>query len=207
MANTSGFNWTCPLLPTDFVWKEGRPWGPSSHLCGISTGPIPSWNCSVVATPGNSVSKNHRCFHRICTDQLWRPCKQVQHFLQVSEGLVVQDGISCEARAKSIQCFPNQWACGAHADHLCNVQMIFWHYLVMFFLDNTLPAFCRNTYSSSGLEKVPKEKDLIWALTTISAIIRNIFLSLGPNSYNANKYAPRSARSFRLEIPCWYPES
>lgn len=87
------------LFCPDFVWKEGRLWGPSLHLCGISAGPIPSWSYYVVATPGYSVSKNPRHFHNICTDQLWRPCKQVQHFLEVSEGLVVQVWISCEARA------------------------------------------------------------------------------------------------------------
>lgn len=68
--------------------------------------------------------------------------------------------------------------------------------LLCFFLTISLPAVCRKTYSSSGLEKEPKEKDLIWTLATISAIIRNIFLSLGPNSYSANIYGPKSARNF-----------
>lgn len=60
----------------------------------------PSWKYYAVATPGYSVPRNPRHFHSICTDQLQRVCNRVQHFPEVSEGLVVHVGISCEARAE-----------------------------------------------------------------------------------------------------------
>lgn len=40
MANTSGFNWLCPLLPTDLVWEEGIIAGVSLPLWGISGSPM-----------------------------------------------------------------------------------------------------------------------------------------------------------------------
>lgn len=185
MANTSGFNWTCPLLPTDFVWKEGRLWGPSLHLCGISASPVHSWSCYVVATLGYSVSKNHRHpqhLHRSAVEtpqasptlpgsvrgahdaswnQLWSQGR-------VNSMFPKPVGLWCTCRP-SVQC---RWSSGT--------------ILLCLSLTKSLPAFCRKTYSSSGLEKEPKEKDLIWTLATVAAIIRNTLLSLGPNSYNAN---------------------
>ena len=85
-----------------------------------------------------------------------------------------------------------------------------WYYgttLLHFFSTISLPGFCRKKYSSSGLEKDPKEKDLIWTLTTILAVIRNKFLNLPPNSCNANIHGHRSARSSSLDIPCWHHAS
>lgn len=176
----SEFNWTCPLLPTDFVWEEGRIWGLSLPLCGISGNPMAQLEVLCGSNP------------RLLSAQ--KPQTFPQHLHRsAAESLQVSPTLPGSVRGACGACWNQLWSqgrvnstfpkaldlwCTCRPSVQCTDDLLAPPCQVFSLSTIPLPGFCRKKSSSSGLEKEPKEKDLIWTLTIISAVTRIKFLNL-----------------------------
>lgn len=106
------------------------------HLCvGFLGVQWPSWKYYATATPGYSVSRTPTHFHSICTDQLQRVCSKSNTSRKCQRGLWCM----LESAVKPWQSkFDISQSTGfvVHMHTICATQMIFWHHLVAFSLDN-----------------------------------------------------------------------